>query len=211
MRRAVILARVSRGERTQDTSSQVQALQAAAERKGWEVVQVVEQVKSAWDAKTAREVHQDALQAIKDGHADVLMVWALDRAVRGGAAAAMAFIQELESHLGAQLYSLQEPFLSTAADPATRELLLPIIAWVAKWESQRKSERLQARAAQKRATAEKLGQRAKWGRGSMATAADRELVKGLMKEGLPQRRIAEEVGLSLGSVNTLCRELAHEL
>lgn len=206
--RAVILARVSRGERTQKTDAQVQALQKIAERKAWEVVEVVEQVKSAWDPRAAAEVHEAALKPIIEGRADVLMIWALDRVIRGGPQAALAFVDLLENHHGAQLFSLQERFLSTATmDPATRELIMPVVAWAAKWESQRKSERLKAKAASKRERAERLGQRAKWGRGSMATDDDKDRIRFLEKKGLSQRAIAAEVGLSLGTVNTVLKEV----
>lgn len=205
--RAAIVARVSRGERSQTTRSQVEALQAVAARKGWDVTVVVEQVKSAWDTKASKDVMDKAMEPIRSGRADVLMVWCLDRLVRGGVAAAFAFVKELEEHHGASLFSLQEPFLSTAtADAQTRELLLPIIAWAGKWESQRKSDRLRAKATSKKATAEKLGQRAKWGRGSMSTSADRERAHLLKGEGLTQRAIAKELGISLGAVNAILRE-----
>lgn len=200
--KAVILARVSRGERTQDPEAQVTALQAAAQRHGWQVVDVVRRVQSGWTEDDAREVEEAALLPIKEGRADVLMVWALDRLVRTGPLGALRCIGNLEKHLGAKLFSLQEPFLSTAADPATRELLLPIIAWVAKQESQRKSERLQAKAHHKRQTAERLGQRARWGRGQMPTQQDVQAI--LAAKGQKSvRALAQETGLSVGTVHNI--------
>lgn len=204
--KAVILARVSRGERTQDPAAQISALQAVADRKDWEVVEVVEEIGSAWDPKTAAVVQKAALAPIKEGRADVLMVWALDRLVRGGASRALALVDQLENHYGASLFSMQEPFLSTSSDAATRELILPIVAWVAKWDSERKSERLKAKAAYKRQQAAKVGQRARWGRGSMASEDDHAKIYELEDLGRSQREIAEEVGLSLGAVNGILKK-----
>jgi DNA invertase Pin-like site-specific DNA recombinase len=204
--RAVILARVSRGERTQDPTSQLESLRAVAARQGWTVAAEVVKVCSAWDAKTSQDVQTAALAPIVAGQADVLMVWSLDRLVRGGAERAFTLVGLLEKHHGAALYSLQEPFLSTAtSDPATRELLLPIIAWVGKWESQRKSDRLTAKAGSKRVAAEKLGQRALWGRGYMATDDDKRRVHDLRLQTprLSMKAIAALVGLSVGSVHRI--------
>lgn len=204
--KAVILARVSRGERKQDPQGQLDALRAAAARHGWPVVQEVVKVCSAWDAKSAQEVHHAALAPIVAGQADVLMVWSLDRLVRGGAERAFALVGELEQHHGAALFSLQEPFLSTAtSDRQTRELLLPIIAWSAKWESQRKSDRLTVKATTKRAVAERLGQRALWGRGHMATEADVERIVEMHNRDPPLsvRAISKLVGLSVGNVHRI--------
>lgn len=209
MTRAVILARVSRGERTQDPTSQLNSLRAVAQRHGWTVAAEVVKVCSAWDNKTAGDVQQAAIAPIVAGDADVLMVWSLDRLVRGGAERAFALVAQLEKHHGAALFSLQEPFLSTAtADQATRELLLPIVAWVAKWESQRKSDRLTAKAGSKRASAEKLGQRALWGRGYMATDDDKRKVHDLRSQ-VPApsiKAIADLVGLSVGSVHRILKQ-----
>ena len=209
MTRAVILARVSRGERTQDPTSQLDSLRAVAQRHGWTVAAEVVKVCSAWDAKTSQEVQTAALAPIVAGDADVLMVWSLDRLVRGGAERAFSLVAQLEKHHGAALFSLQEPFLSTAtSDPATRELLLPIIAWVAKWESQRKSDRLTAKAGSKRATAEKLGQRALWGRGYMATDDDKRRVHDLrgQRPAPSIKAIAALTGLSVGSVHRILKQ-----
>jgi DNA invertase Pin-like site-specific DNA recombinase len=164
-RRAVLLARVSRGERQQDPTSQLVPLRAAAQRLGLEIAEEISLVQSAWDAASAADVRRRALAPIVEGRADVLMVWALDRLVRGGIETAFAFLRELEEHLGASLFSLQEPFLSTAtSDRQTRELMVALLSWIARWESQRRSERLRAKADTKRNRAAALNQRAGWGR-----------------------------------------------
>jgi DNA invertase Pin-like site-specific DNA recombinase len=203
-RRAVLLGRVSRGERQQDPESQLAPLRAAAARLGWVVVEEVALKMSAWDEASAAEVRRKALAPIVAGRADTLVVWALDRVCRGGIEAAFSLLGELEEHLGADLFSLQEPFLSTAtADRQSRELMVAMLSWVAKWESQRKSERLKAKVQSKRAKAEQLGQRALWGRGRLATNQDAARVRELSAAGQSVRKIAAETGLSKSQVQRL--------
>jgi len=205
-RRVVLLGRVSRGERQQDPESQLGPLRALAARQGWIVELALPRTCSAWDDATAAAVQAEALDPIVSGRADTLVVWALDRLTRGGIEAAFALLRRLEYQLGAQFVSLQEPFLSTVGhSPETRELLLSIIAWVARWESQRKSERLRAKVASKRATAAKLGQRARWGCGSLASDDDRARARELRTAGHTIRVIAATLQLSVGQTHRLLR------
>lgn len=211
MRKVVLLGRVSRGERTQDPEGQLQALRAAAERFGWVVVKELSFKLSAWDDDQAARLQRAALEPIERGEADTLAVWAWDRFDRGGIESAFRLLSRLERHLGAAFYSLQEPFLSTAtADPETRELMIALAAWSAKRESQRKSERLKAKAQTKRARAEAGGGRAIWGRGRMPTTADVAQI-GLLRDrdGLTIRGIAAETGLSRGTVHNVLRSRVH--
>lgn len=83
----------------------------------------------------ASEVCRRALAPIVAGEGDTLMIWAWDRYSRDGIEGAFRELCHLEDHLGACLWSLQEPFLSTAAPRDQRELLLSIVAWAARWES----------------------------------------------------------------------------
>lgn len=199
MVRVVLLGRVSRGERTQDPEGQLQALRASAQRHGWEVAKELRLTCSAWDEGAAGKVWAAAVEALHETGADVLAVWAVDRLARGGIEDVFGKVRHLE-HLGVALWSAQEPFLSTS-DRQTRELMLALAAWVAKWESQRKSERLKAKAALKRTRAENGGGRARWGRGAMPTQADVARIQALRTEGRSLRAIAAEVGLPKSTVH----------
>lgn len=102
---------------------------------------------------------------------------------------------------------MQEPFLSTArADKQQRELLLSIVAWAARWELQRRSERLKAKAAAKRARAESLGQNARWGRGKLALQEQIDRARQLAESGVSVREIGRMVGVSKSQVGRLLRE-----
>ncbi|MFH0899320.1 MAG: recombinase family protein, partial [Pseudomonadota bacterium] len=188
-------------ERSQDPESQLAPLRAAAGRLGWRVVRELSLKLSAWDDSAAAEVRRLALAPIESGEADTLLIWSWDRFSRQGIEGAFRELRHLEDHLGAQLYSLQESFLSTAtADPQQRELMLSLIAWSAKWESQHKSARLKAKVQTKRARADSLGQHARWGRGILASWKQVRQVHALRAINYSVRQIAVAVGLSKSQV-----------
>ena len=85
-----------------------------------------------------------------------------------------------------------------------------MLSWVAKWESQRKSERLKAKAATKRHRAGAIGHRATWGGGTkrshggvLASARDVEQVQALKGDGNSVRDIGRKLGLSKSQVQRL--------
>lgn len=216
--RAVLLGRVSTSDerkdpatgkivrQAQDPENQLLPLRSTAQRLGWTVAEEVPLPGlSAWDEVDAAEVRRRILAPFRDGRADVLMVWSLDRVVRGGIAEAFSFLKTLERDLGVDFWSLQEPFLNTTADPQQRELMVALLAWVAKWESRRKSDRLRAKAAANRNRAEAGGGRAQWGRGRMATNSDVAQIAKLRAEGRTYREISAEIGLSLGTISRIVR------
>jgi DNA invertase Pin-like site-specific DNA recombinase len=217
-RRAVLLDRVSTSDErkdpttgktvrfAQDPENQLLPLREAARRLGWTVAaEIPLPGLSAWDEVDAAEVHRRILEPFRAGQADVLMVWGLDRVVRGGVEEAFRFLRTLERDLGVDLWSLQEPFLNTTADPQQRELMVALLAWTARWESQRKSERLKAKAASNRNRAEAGGGRASWGRGKMPTTADIVRMRELSAAGKSYRAIRAEVGFSLGTISHCLR------
>lgn len=200
-RRAVLLGRVSTTDKGQSTETQLAALREAAKRQGWQVVEEIPLELSGWSDKAADEVRRRALQPIREGRADTLMVWALDRVTRRGIEAALSLLRELEEHLGGAFYSLQEPFLSTAAgNGQTRQLILSLLAWVAEQESAHRSERVKAKARYSRNAAAKLGAKARWGRGHLPSPTDIEQIRVLRASGASIRTIAQAVGVPKSTV-----------
>lgn len=200
--RALLVGAVSTADRDQDPENQLRPLRAAAERKGWAYEERVFK-QSRFDEASYKEVTEAILAELRSGAFDVLAVWAWDRVSRQGAEEAFRFLRVLEEHLGVRFYSLQEPFLCTEAGREQRELLLPIIAWVANQESKRKSNRLVEKAGTKREASAKLGQRAVWGKGRMATPAEVSQILARRAEGA--RPLAREFGLSKSQVNRILR------
>lgn len=203
VRRCVLGVRVSTDDRGQDPINQLMPLRAAVARLGWVVAEeVVLEGLSAWNAKTAAEVKRRFLSPIVEGRADTLAVWSLDRISRGGIEATLSFVREVEEHLGAAIFSLQEPWASSATqDRSTRELVVSMMAWVARQESERKSQRVRAKVEAKRNRSAAIGQSARWGRGVLATTAQTNQVLAL--RGSPVRAIAQVVGISKSAVSRI--------
>lgn len=136
--KAAIWARVSTTE--QETENQVLQLEQYALKRDLQVVKVYRVKESAWRGahlKALTEVYQDA----RTHKFDILLVWGLDRLSRQGVTATLEIIQKL-AHCQVKVLSLQEPW--TDAEGPTQELFLSIVAWIAKMESNRRSERTKA-------------------------------------------------------------------
>lgn len=200
MTRALLLGRVSTADKGQNAENQIAPLREVARRLGWDVAGELPLALSAWDAKEARQVWAAVLDRLRDTQADLLAVWATDRLYREDAPGVFEKIAHLEKHLGIRYYSLQEPFLCTGEDERQRQLLLFLFAWLANWESRRRSERLRAAASARRNRAGDQG-RAAWGRGKMPTASDLAEIVRLRASGASLRAIAGRVGLSLGAIH----------
>jgi putative DNA-invertase from lambdoid prophage Rac len=136
--KAAIYARVSTGE--QETDNQVQALTVWAESRNYEVIAVYRENESAWKDGHQRELAR-LRHAAARGKFDAVLVWALDRLSRLGPLAVLTLISQL-GQCGVKVLSYQEPW--TEAPGPLGELLYSLVAWVAKYESERRSERTKA-------------------------------------------------------------------
>ena len=137
--RVVIYARVSTD--AQDTANQIVTLRGWAAQRGWEIVEVYQETESAW-----RAGHQEALARLTAEcrirrHPDAVIVWALDRLSRQGALAILQLVHTLKQY-GVRVISYQESW--TEAPGELAEVLYAIAGWVARMESQRRSERTKA-------------------------------------------------------------------
>ncbi len=133
-----LLVRVS--DPGQHTDNQLSDLLAWAERRGLEVVTTYQFQESAWKGahqKQLAHVYRDA----RAGKFQVLLVWALDRLSREGPLGTLEIVHRL-GQSGVQVWSLQEPWTEAGGD--LLDLLLAIAGWVARMESNRRSERTKA-------------------------------------------------------------------
>ena len=136
--RAVIYARVSTDD--QETENQLIDLRAWATSRGFAVIETYQENASAW-----KDGHQKELaRLVKNARLrrfDVVMVWALDRISRQGALSILEFVNRLSKY-GVKILSYQEPWTDAPGELA--DLLFALTGWVAKMESERRSERTKA-------------------------------------------------------------------
>ncbi len=146
-----IYTRVSTGE--QDTKNQSAVLIDWANQRGFEVVKIYEEQESAW-----RNGHQKELaNLVEDARRrkfQAVMVWALDRLSREGALAILSLVQKLSAN-GVKVLSYQESWTEAPGEMA--ELLYALTGWVARMESQRRSERTKAGLVRVKAQGKRLG------------------------------------------------------
>ena len=122
-------------------------------QRGFQVVQVYQEQKSAWRAGHQRELARLGADARKRRFR-VVLVWALDRLSREGSAAVLGIVSKLSRH-SVKVLSYQESW--TEAPGELGELLFAIAGWVARMESQRRSERTKAGLARAKAQGKRLG------------------------------------------------------
>jgi len=159
--RAAIWARVSTAD--QQTENQLEVLRAWATRRDLDVVAELVTEDSAWAGAKAQngkgaafdKARTALINGARLGEYDVVLVWAIDRLSRRGIEDTLATMRQLYGH-GCDLWSHQEPWLVTS-EPHMRELLVSFMAWFAQAESQRRSERIRAGLARRKARGEPVG------------------------------------------------------
>ena len=149
--KVVIYSRVSTNK--QDTENQTLALTEWAKQRGFEVVAVYEEEESAWKSGHQRELAR-LLKDTRKRKFDALLVWSLDRISREGPLQILTLVHRLRSY-GVKVISYQESW--TEAPGELGELLYALSGWVARMESQRRSERTKAGLKKAIAQGKKLG------------------------------------------------------
>lgn len=151
MAKVVIYLRVSSNEQT--TENQLPALQKWVADRGHELVEVYSENESAWKSGHQREL----AQLFADLHRRkvyVCLVWALDRLTREGIARIFELVNRFKAY-GVRVISYQESWTEQTGPMA--DLLYAITAWVAEFESKRRSERTLAGLARALREGKKLG------------------------------------------------------
>jgi len=155
MSRVGIYARVSTEDRGQDPENQLTQLRAWCAAAGHEIA--AEYVDHVSGAKGADKRPRFAAM-LQDAHRrrfDIVLVWALDRLTREGMVATVGYLQKLAA-AGVAFHSYSEPALCSDNE-MVRDIVLAVMASLAKAERQRISERTKAGLARVRAKGVKLG------------------------------------------------------
>ena len=192
--RVAIYARVSTTK--QETENQVVQLRDYAARMGWSVAEVLKETEHGWEPE--REKLQELLDLARFREIDIALVWALDRFSRQGVAATLKLVEDLHKS-GVKLWSYQEPFLRES-DPAMAELVLSFLAWAAKQEHVRISERTKAGLERVRANGTKLGR-------PKLHSFNLEEAKRLRDEGKSWNEIIKTMGLPIQARGSVVRSV----
>lgn len=155
--RAAIWLRVSTDH--QEAANQRAAIDQFIEHHGYEVAKTYELAESAWNGngKTNGVYKAQLTQLLDDAHRgefQVVVVWALDRLTREGAEGALRIIRELRER-SCSLVSVQESWLNGSG--AIQDVLVAFAGWVAQQESARRSERIKAGLARRKAEGKSVG------------------------------------------------------
>jgi putative DNA-invertase from lambdoid prophage Rac len=155
--KCAIWARVSTAD--QFTENQLATLRAWAAARGLEVVtEFVTEASAFAEGHAGFDKARAALiDGARKGTCSVILVWAIDRLSRKGIEDTLATMRRLYA-TGADIWSHQESWLETS-DPHIRELLVSFMAWMAQQESLRKSERVKAGLARRKAEGLPVGRK----------------------------------------------------
>lgn len=136
----------------QETDNQVSGIQRFSDHHGHAITRTYRLAESAWNGgKDGGEYRAMLKQAQDDayrGEFSVLIVWALDRLTRGGAEDALKLIRQFRER-GCIIVSIQETWLSGNAE--IQDVLVAFAGWMAQQESRRRSERIKAGLARRKA------------------------------------------------------------
>ncbi len=193
MTKAVIYARVSTEE--QHTENQIPVLENWAKQRGWEVIGISSEEESAWKAGHQRELAQ-LLKDARYGDFQLVLIWSLDRICRGGPSEIFPLIKSFNNY-GVKVFSNQEPWTEQPEGPMY-ELLISVYSWVAKMESQRRSERTKLGMARARAQGKNIGRP----KGSKDTKKRSRIAYLLREASYKQRKNFEEKYSDLVGVGT---------
>jgi len=149
--KAVIYSRVSTQE--QSTNNQVLVLKDWCAHRGYELVETYQENESAWKAGHQRELSM-LIDDAKKGKFNIVLVWSLDRLSREGALSILELINKFNKY-GIKLLSYQESWTDAPGELA--DLLYALAGWVAKMESERRSERTKAGLARVRSEGKIIG------------------------------------------------------
>jgi putative DNA-invertase from lambdoid prophage Rac len=137
----------------QNPVNQSTVLEDWAKQRGYEVIKIYSETESAWKAGHQRELSR-LLEDARKRRFEAVLVWALDRLSREGPLAILTLVNRLKNY-GVKVISYQESW--TEAPGELGELLYALAGWVARMESQRRSERTKAGLARLVAQGKRLG------------------------------------------------------
>jgi DNA invertase Pin-like site-specific DNA recombinase len=153
--RVAIYARVSTNDKGQDPENQLRELRAWCANSGHTVTREYVDQETGQKGTDKRKQFAALFDDAAKRKFDVVLFWALDRFSREGMAQTIAHLQRLNSY-GVSFHSYSEPHLATDNE-LVRNILLALLASLAKVEAQKISERTKAGMARAKAKGIKVG------------------------------------------------------
>jgi DNA invertase Pin-like site-specific DNA recombinase len=130
----------------QTTDNQLPAIEALCKARGWELVKVYSENASAWSGGRQTELAR-CIRDAEHNHFETIVVWSVDRVSREGPLSILTMIHHLHQK-NIRLVSVLDPWTETNND--FNDVLFSITSWMAKWQSDHKSEATKAGIARKR-------------------------------------------------------------
>ena len=196
--RVAIYARVSTDDRGQDPENQLRQLREWCANAGHIVTR--EFIETASGGKSERQRPEFA-RLMLDAHKrqfDLVLCWALDRFSREGMRPTIGYLQRLADN-GVGFHSYTEPLLSTDNE-MVRDIVLAVMAALAKQERIRIGERTRAGLARVRATGKTLG------RPKIDTKREKA-VREALAAGMGINKVARMVGTGNATVAAIAEEM----
>jgi DNA invertase Pin-like site-specific DNA recombinase len=192
-----LYARVSTKDKGQDTENQLLQLRRFCEQQGWVIAGEYRDQKTG--RTSDREAFQRLFQDAYEKRFDLCLFWALDRFSREGATDTLQHLRKLTSY-GVQWKSFTEQYIDSAG--MFGEVIISLLAVLAKQESVRRSERASAAYAKLKAQ----GRTDHLGRKRLVL--DREKIRALAAGGMSTRAIATKLKISHTSVHRIVQDKA---
>ena len=147
-----LYCRVSKNDESQDPGNQLNPLRDYARALGGDIAQ--EYVDMSSGSNGDRKEFLRMLADADKRKFDLVLVWALDRLSREGISNTLGYIERLRKS-GVTLKSLQESWVDTDDGPG--EIMVAVLAWVAKQERRRIVERTKAGLERAKKAGKRLG------------------------------------------------------
>jgi DNA invertase Pin-like site-specific DNA recombinase len=193
--RVAIYGRVSTKDKGQDVENQLLQLRRfVASQPGWTIHQEYIDQKSGRTAD--RSAFQQLFQDAYEKKFELALFWSLDRFSREGATDTLQHLRKLTSY-GVQWKSFTEQYIDSAG--LFGEVIISLLAVLAKQESVRRSERASAAYARLRSQ----GRTDHLGRKRLVL--DRDKIRAMAKSGLSTREIALKLHVSHTSIHRIVK------
>jgi len=183
--RIAIYSRVSTDK--QDTTNQLTDLRAFAEKQGWNVV--LEFIDTATGGTSDREQFQLMFQAAERHEFDTLLFWSTDRLTREGTLETLQHLRRLEE-AGVGFRSFTEQYLDSTG--IMKDVVLALLATMAKQEKVRISERTKAGLAVARSRGVKLGRPTR--------IFDVQKASQMLANGMSKRQVSRSLNIPLSTL-----------